>query len=162
MPASLVRLRPAMLEDLDAINSVVETAVMTWDLPERVKRLVLPSYHYTEVDLKHLEIVVAVDARQHILGVAAWEQADIRDTPQGQLGLLLHGLYVLPAYHHQGIGRQLFQAASDSALKHRVDGLLVKVQQNANGFFDAMGMSQLPAEDAMRHYSNRYWKSMNI
>ena len=60
MPLSAINLRPALKTDLDAINRVIEAAVMTWKLPERVKRLSLPSYRYTLADFAHLEMVVAV------------------------------------------------------------------------------------------------------
>ena len=32
---------------------------MGWQLPERVKRLALPSYRYNEMDLKYYSLVVA-------------------------------------------------------------------------------------------------------
>ena len=132
---------------------------MTWDLPERVKRLALPSYRYTSTDLEHLEMVVAEDDRQATMGVAAWEPADAKDIPAGHTALLLHGIYVDPSYHHQGIGALLFQAAERAVRKRRRDGLLVKAQEDANGFFIAQGMSSLQVEDPLRHYANRFWKS---
>lgn len=54
---------------------------MTWNLPQRVKRLSLPSYRYTPLDFDHLEIVVAEDDQHNIIGIAAWEQASAKDTP---------------------------------------------------------------------------------
>ncbi len=44
MPAPKVPIRPANQADLETINGVIESAVMTWRLPDRVKRLSLPSY----------------------------------------------------------------------------------------------------------------------
>ena len=44
---------------LDAINRVIESAVLGWNLAERVKRLVLPSYRYTPLDVQHLSFAVA-------------------------------------------------------------------------------------------------------
>ena len=52
-------LRPACGSDLDAVNGVIEAAVMGWHLPERVKRLSLPSYRYTRTDIDHMQVVVA-------------------------------------------------------------------------------------------------------
>lgn len=132
---------------------------MTWELPERVKRLSLSSYRYDTFDVNHLEMVVAEDDMQNIMGIAAWEQADAKDTPAGQPALLLHGIYVDPAHHHQGIGRQLFRTAEEAALKHQYAGLLVKAQAAASGFFLAQGMNRLPVEDTLRHYAYRFWKS---
>ena len=156
-----ITLRTARQTDLEAINRVIEAAVMTWDLPERVKRLSLPSYRYTSVDFEHFEIVVAEDDRQSMLGVAAWEPADSKDAPAGQTALLLHGIYVHPSYHHQGVGGLLFPAAERAVRKHDCDGLLVKAQEDANGFFVSQGMSRLQVDDPLRHYANRFWKSID-
>lgn len=132
---------------------------MTWELPERVKRLSLPSYRYTRADFDPLEMVVAEDDRHATLGVASWEPADAGDAPAGRTALLLHGIHVAPAFHRRGIGRLLFQAAEHAVRKHRCDGLLVKAQKDATGFFIAQGMSALPVDDARRDYANRFWKA---
>lgn len=155
-PPAPVRLRAAGIGDLAALNSVVERAFMTWTLPERVKRLSLPSYRYRAIDLDFLRIVVAERA-QHIVGVAAWEAADARDLPIGLAGLLLHGLYVDPASLRQGIGSQLLDAAVDAARVQGCDGVLVKAQADAVGFFVAYGMRLLPVHDPERDYPHRYW-----
>ena len=76
MRSTDIDIRPAWQADLEAINRVIEAAVMTWHLPDRVKRLSLPCYRYDNVDLDHLDIVLAEDGRQNIIGIAAWEQAD--------------------------------------------------------------------------------------
>jgi predicted N-acetyltransferase YhbS len=151
-------IRSATPADLDPVNQVIHAAVMTWNLPERVKRLSMSSYYYSELDLNHLHIFVAEDDKQNILGVAAWEEADSKDAPMGQSALLLHGIYVEPEYFHQGIGHQLFSAAEHAAKQHQYDGLLVKAQEDANGFFISQGMSKLSVEDTARHYANRFWK----
>lgn len=144
-------------QDLPAINAVIEAAVMGWQLPERVKRLSLPSYRYDAADLQHLQIQVLRDDAQCIVAVAAWEAADPRDTPAQQAGLLLHGVYVHPAFQRQGLGKVLLQAAQQAALAGGYAGLLVKAQADAESFFAACGLLKLPVEDASRHYANRYW-----
>lgn len=145
---------------LDDINALIEAAIMTWDLPERVKRLTLPSYRYSEQDMLHLEMVIArVDLT--IAGVAAWEEADSNDTPDSKTGLLLHGIYVDPGLHKTGIGTRLFQAAEEAMQEKGLDGLLVKAQSGAEAFFEKQGMSRLPVDDPSRHYANRYWKPGN-
>jgi predicted N-acetyltransferase YhbS len=159
MAASKIHIRPAGQADLQAINRVMEAAVMTWDLPERVKRLSLPSYRYDAVDLDHLEVVLAEDNKHNVIGVAAWEQADSKDIPAGYKALSLHGIYVEPAHHQQGIGRQLFLAAEKAVCKQGFDGLLVKAQQGSSGFFISQDMEPLQATDPMHHYANRFWKS---
>ena len=156
--AGVVRIRPAQADELAAINGVIERALMTWQLPERVKRLVLPGYRYRNPDLGFLHIVVAEDAAHAITGVAAWEEAEARNVPKGRRGLLLHGIYVDPARQRQGIGSRLLEAALAAARAGGFDGLLVKAQADANGFFAARGMSRLPVEDADRDYPHRYWQ----
>jgi len=155
-----IRLRPATPGDLDAVNAVVECAVMTWNLPERVKRLTLPSYRYSEHDLEHLQVVLAEDADRAALGVAAWEPASPRDLPVGKTGLLLHGLYVDPGRQRRGVGSRLLEAAVTAAREQGVDGLLVKARPEAEGFFRARGLKPLPVVDPDRDYPHRFWKAV--
>jgi GNAT superfamily N-acetyltransferase len=160
MTKPTIKIRPATLDDLDAVNRVIEAAIMTWNLPERVKRLSLPSYRYNALDFEHLQMAVAVDADGRILGVAGWEPAEPRDCPAGKTGLLLHGLYVDPAASRQGIGARLLDAAASAARNAGMDGLLVKAQEDAVGFFLRQGLRALPVEDRARHYANRLWKEL--
>ncbi|HEY9202384.1 MAG TPA: GNAT family N-acetyltransferase [Gammaproteobacteria bacterium] len=156
----LITLRTATISDLEGINSVIASALMSWQLAERVKRLSLASHQYTEFDFKHLQFVVAqTDNTLQIIGVAAWEDADALNTPQGKHALLLHGLYVDPAHHRQGIGQALFERAQQAAIAQHYDGLLVKAQADARGFFIAQGMQPLLQEND-RQYGNRFWKPM--
>lgn len=158
--ADTLILRKAGIDDLDAVNNIIDAAVMTWDLPERVKRLSLSSYRYHEHDLQSFELQVAEDKQGNIIGVAAWEPADPKDSPQGVDGLLLHGIYVAPARQHHGTGTQLFQAAERAAIEKNYAGLLVKAQAGATGFFVAQGMQPLQVQHAGRDYAHRYWKSV--
>lgn len=162
MNAATIHLRPATAADIEALNGVVERAFMTWNLPERVKRLSLPSYRYRALDLQFQHLVVAETAVHGIIGVAAWEPAEARDLPSGLTGLLLHGLYVEPAHIHRGIGSHLLDAALDAARAAGVDGLLVKAQIDAVGFFVARGMRLLPVQDAERDYPHRYWQAVDV
>jgi GNAT superfamily N-acetyltransferase len=144
--------------ELPAINAVVEAALTTWDLPARVRRLVLPSYRYQEIDLAHLGFALARDhADAGIAGVAAWETADRRDCPSGHAGLLLHGLYVDPARHGQRIGSRLLAQVADHAAAAGLDGVLVRAQRDAEGFFERQGMQRLAVADEQRDYAGRYW-----
>ena len=153
-----LKLRTAGKGDLDAINQVVEAAVMTWQLPERVKRLALPSYRYDEHDLEHYQIVV-VESGSAIVGVAAWDTEPHRG-PADEPVMLLHGIYVLPERQHQGIGRQLLSAAEEAARVRKFNGIVVKAQKDAEGFFRAQGLEKLGARDPARDYENRYWKRL--
>ena len=158
MMATEIALRQADTKDLAAINEIIDAAIMTWDLPERVKRLSLPSYHYKQHDLETLEMIVAEKDGQHIVGVAAWEPANTKDVPQGQRALFLHGIYVAPEQYRQGIGSRLLQAAELTALGKGYAGLLVKAHADAAGFFLAHGMQPLEIENEKRDYPHRYWK----
>lgn len=153
-----IQLHQATSGDLPAINQVIDAAVMGWKLPERVKRLALPSYRYDALDLDHLAILVANAREDGIVGVAACEPANPADLPEGCAGLLLHGLYVHPRSQGQGIGRQLFRAAEEQVRQGGYDGLLVKAQPDAIGFFQAMGMQGLESRVPARDYPYRYWK----
>ncbi|HSJ49343.1 MAG TPA: GNAT family N-acetyltransferase [Gammaproteobacteria bacterium] len=153
-----IQLRQATSGDLPAINRVIDAAVMGWKLPERVKRLALPSYRYDALDLDHLEIHVVEDGAGEITGVVACEPANPADIPTGMTGLLLHGLYVHPRRQRQGLGRRLLQVAEERARHGGYDGLLVKAQPDARGFFEARGMIRLDSRDPSRDYQYRYWK----
>lgn len=161
MTTTQIQLRTARLADLENINKVITSAVMSWQLAERVKRLSLSSHLYSEIDFRHLQFVLAetTSAEPQIVGVAAWEDADALNTPQGKRALLLHGLYVDAQYHRQGIGQTLFDSAQQAAIAQHYDGLLVKAQADARGFFIAQGMQPLPQEND-RQYSNRFWKPL--
>ena len=150
-------LRPATQADLSAVNSIIARAVHGWKLPDRVKRLVLPSYYYNELDMQHLHIEVADDGVAGIAGVAAWEAAAARDSPQGLRGLLLHGLYVDPDQQGQGVGKRLLNAAAVAAREQGCDGLLVKAQPDAEDFFRSRGLRQLAVLDEARDYPGRFW-----
>lgn len=156
--AGAIRIRPAQTGDIAALNGIIERAITTWNLPERVKRLSLPSYRYQAHDLGHLHIVVAADAAHEIIGVAAWEAANPRDLTAGKRGLLLHGIYVDPTKQKQGVGSRLLEAALAAARAEGCDGLLVKAQADASGFFAARGMARLPVENPERDYPHRYWQ----
>ena len=155
-------LRTAGAADLDPINALIGRAVMTWALPERVKRLALPSYHYGAHDLEHLTILVAEDAPAGLVGVAAWEPAAERDCPQGRRGLLLHGLYVDPDRQGQGVGSRLLSGAAEGARAQGYDGLLVKAQNDAQGFFQARGLERLLVRDPDQDYANRFWLDLSL
>lgn len=158
--ATDVQLRTATKRDLEAINAVIEAAVMGWRLPDRIKRLALPSYRYTEVDYEHIEFVVAEIAHRGIVGVAGCEMADPGDVP-GKQALLLHGLYVQPEMQNKGIGTKLLQAVETLVSKYGCDGLLVKAQTDAVGFFEHQEMQRLETTKPQSDYTYRFWKPVH-
>jgi len=160
--SSQPELRPAIDADLSTVNAVIERAVMTWKLPERVKRLAMPSYFYTGFDLKYQQVVVAEDSANGVVGVAAWEAAVERDCPQGRRGLQLHGIYVTPDQQRHGIGARLLSAVAMAARAQGCDGVLVKAQADAEGFFGSPGLQKLPVLQPDRDYPHRYWLDVTV
>lgn len=159
MPAALVEFRPASTEDLPAVNAVVEACVMGWHLPSRVKRLALGSYLYGSHDFAFMDIVLAEQAGNGLAGVAALEAADPADLPAGIAdGLLLHGLYVAPAWQRKGIGTQLVEQAMRRVRDRNLGGLLVKAQREAVEFFQTDGFIPLAVDNPATDYADRWWK----
>ena len=151
-------LRQADVSDLESVNRLIESAIDTWGINARVKRLAMSSYRYTAHDLEFLELVVAEVEDTGIVGIAAWEQACQGDAPAGRSALLLHGIYVAPDQQRNGIATRLLQAAETAATTRGFDGLLVKVQPGAEEFFLACGMERLAVGNESRDYPRRFWK----
>lgn len=152
-------IRAASVSDLASINEVIDQAIMTWDLPERVKRLALSSYQFTEMDFNFLQIAVYA-VGEKILAVTAWEEAETKDLPGNEKGLLVYALYVDPNCFRQGVGKALFDYVKHMADEQKYTGLLVKAQTDANEFFEAQGMHQLADTNQSNQYSNRWWLSL--
>ena len=152
-----IRLRRGKTDDLDAVNAIIHAAIMTWDIPERVKRLSLPIYRYNAHDLEHLTLIIAESNAGEMVGIATWEDADAADVPGGQRGLLLHGIYVHPEQRQRGIGSRLLEAALQAGREKDFDGLLVKANPDAQGFFLGRGLMPLAMEHPGREYPYRYW-----
>jgi GNAT superfamily N-acetyltransferase len=141
------------------VNRVIERAIGTWGLAPRVQRLALPLYRYTAAELRHLTVWVAERGGETV-GVAAFEPSDPADWPDGRPALLLHGLYVDPSAHRQGFGRGLLDLVTRLALQDGFDGVLVKAQAQAVGFFESCGLERLPVEDPGRDYPHRFWAAL--
>lgn len=137
-----MHLRPASTADLDGINRTIEAAVHTWDLPDRVKRLAMPSYRYDPVDLDQLTVVVACDASDEIKGVVAWEPADVAGA------LSVHGLYVQPDHQRLGLGSRLLEAARSAAADRGMTEIRVKAQGDARPFFERLGFATVEPQTA--------------
>ena len=102
--------------------------------------------------------MVAEAADVGIVGIAAWEQACQVDTPAGQNAMFLHAICVAPDHQRHGIATRLLQAAEMAATTHGFDGLLVKAQPGAEGFFLACGMERLAVGNERRDYLHQFWK----
>lgn len=153
-----VHIRQAAISDLPDINRLVESAVMNWEMPERVKRLSLPSYQYDDQDFLHMKIYIAENDEQKLVGVYALSDAAIDN--KSQSACLLHGIYVLPDFQRQGIGEALFADAEDHLKKTGGNRLLVKAQAGAIGFFQAQGMTERPVKNNVRDYPYLFQKEV--
>lgn len=156
--ADIITLRKAEYRDLGQINTLVAAAIDTWRLSKRVKRLSLPLYQYQVQDLEHLQVIVAETEEATIAAIAAIEPADASECPRGHNAALLHGIYVDPNYHRNGIGSRLLRYMQVMASSWDYDGLIVKANPEAKTFFEAQAFEKLPIEDHSRDYPYRYWK----
>lgn len=154
--------RPARpVDELPAINQVIEDAVMGWRLADQVKRLALPSYRYDTADFADLDVRVARAGNGRVVGVATSAPAAAGDCPPGTRGLLLHGLFVAPPVQRRGIGAALLARVLADAGAAGYDGVLVKAQRDAAPFFIAQGFAALPVGDPQRHYAHRLWRRVD-
>ena len=151
-----LNIRRANTNDLPKINQVIESAVMNWPMPTRLKRLATPALLYNATDLKFLELLVAT-YKKEIIGVAAWDAGLSQTLPNGKGGLF-HGLYVLPLVQRQGVGERLMEAVFDDAKCHDVCGLLIKSQNVSRSFFESHKLPSLAAND--NDYPWQYWKQL--
>jgi N-acetylglutamate synthase-like GNAT family acetyltransferase len=154
-----ISVRPASGEDLTTINQIIKDCVYSWNLSDRVKRLTLQSYHYDILDLDHLDIFVAANKDDDILGIAALESANSSDLPANLTGLLLHGLYVAPDHQKKQVGKILIDHSMEHVKQQQMLGLLVKAQPDANSYFEKQGFERLPVDNISKDYPHRWWKA---
>jgi GNAT superfamily N-acetyltransferase len=153
-----VAIRPAQRSDLDAINGVVEAAVMSWPLPAKAKRRALPDLHFHPIDLDQSVLLVVIGSHRHILGVAACDPTHAVHAPAGKRALLLDGLYVHPDHHHHDIARHLLDEARVLARRHGRDGLLVRARRETEALFLGQGMVNLPSGSGTTDDSRHLWQ----
>jgi N-acetylglutamate synthase-like GNAT family acetyltransferase len=140
-------------ETLDNINGVVASAIDTWDISQRVKRLALPSYLYTRIDTQHLKFFGAW-RNDALIGVVALEPM-VNGRTESRCAMLLHGLYVDPREHGRGIGARLVALAKSISLIGGFSELLVRAERNAVYFFRKQGFRSLQTDDKNRDYPHQ-------
>ncbi|MCH8529658.1 MAG: GNAT family N-acetyltransferase [Saccharospirillum sp.] len=153
--------RPAVPADLDDINAIIARAIQGWDLPERVKRLTLPSLQYSVTDFGFQSLWVAENDSIPV-GMAAWQEASPIDRINTSPSLLLHGIYVNPDAQGYGVGRRLFAQSEEAARARGMAGIVVKAQKGSEAFYQAMGMTPMPVTDAVRQFENRLMKVLEV
>ncbi len=155
-----IRLRQARAPDLQNVNNLIAAAIDTWSLADRVKRISLPLYRYHEDDLRDMQLVVAHSSDDEIFGVAALDHAYATDLFDGLQTSVLHGLYVAPNLHRNGVGSVLLEQIEDMTRSNDTEVLLVKARPEAISFFSSHGFESLPARDHRRDYPYQLYKRL--
>lgn len=153
-----IRLRDAYPSDLCSINRLIASAIGTWRLTDRVKRISLPLYRYHEIDLQEMQIVVAHSGGDEIRGIAALEQADAGKMFDGLPTAVLHGIYVAPNLHRNGVGSRLLEKIETLVRSGGIAVLLVKARPEALSFFNARGFGKLTTGDDREDYPHQFHK----
>ena len=126
-----VAIRRARPRDTSAINFVVESAIDSWPISERVKRLARPLYQYDNVDLHHYDLLVADQSDHAIVGVASWSAGK----PSPDSTACLQGLFVDAAWHRRGVGVALLEAVVGQAGVRGSGRLALRATRSAENFF---------------------------
>ena len=141
-----ISVRYATPDDLNAINCVIDAAVMAWPLAQRVKRLSLSALRYDAQDYEHFEMFVALKDNE-IVGVAVWDPVD-------ESGLF-HGLYVEPKSQRAGVGKRLMQRVLDRASYLGHESVLVRAERVSAGYFERQRFERVIVSESEYPYQYR-------
>lgn len=153
-PGSAIQLQDVSAVHLGKVNSVLKAAIAVWDVSPRVKRLALTSYQYDEYDFQQLDFLGAWQDGE-LVGFVSLEPTLYDPLRSKRMAMLVHGLYVAPEVHGVGVGTRLVNAAKQRARDKGHNSLLVRAERNAKAFFEKLGFTPLPVEDAQRDYPHR-------
>ena len=162
-PAALTEMisaHEATASDLHTVNRVIHESLVSWGLPERVRRLATPSLSYNETDLQHMSVILMTNAEGAGIAVAAWEEASKREVPVNARGVLVHGLYVIPQYQRRGLGTRLIELVAKRLAEHRMDGMTVRAWRDSLAFFLSRGFAPMDADSDPDTYPRRLWKAL--
>ena len=149
-----LHLKTASPNDLENINAIVVAAIQTWQLVPRLARLVAVTHQYESSDFLTMNFYFLCLPDLTEVGIMALEpQPDDHN-------LLLHGLYILPDYQNQGLGRQALNLAKEHVVSGGFRGLLVKAHASARNFFAQQTLTLLPIKNPERDYPHRYFWSV--
>lgn len=151
------RVKTAAVADLAVVNSIIASAVESWLLPDRLKRLTLPMLQYSEADLTEFQCFVFEQSGSG-KGVAALSRNTSFVGQSGSRCALLHGLYVHAGSQRSGVGRILQQAMAEQARKSGCKGLLVKAQRVSRSYFESH--DYVECEHPTLNYPYLYWKAI--
>lgn len=143
-------IKPARENDLQAINSVIAAAVMSWPLAERVKRLSVNVLTYDETDFSHYDMYIATK-NNGVVGVIAWDP----NHPDN----LLHGIYITPAEQQNGLGQQLLSHIFDLARGLGKESVIIKAERISCSYFEHLGLQKVTSE-RLNNYPYLYHKDL--
>lgn len=162
-PAALTEMisaHEANASDLHTVNRAIHESLVSWGLPERVRRLATPSLSYNETDLQHMTVILMTNAEGAGIAVAAWEEASSTEMPANARGVLLHGLYVIPHYQRRGLGTRLIELVAKRLTEQRMDGMSVRAWRDSIAFFLSRGFAPMDAECRPDIYPRRLWRAL--
>jgi N-acetylglutamate synthase-like GNAT family acetyltransferase len=147
----------AAAADLVVVNRIVASAVASWPVPDRLKRLSLPLLQYSQADLTEFQFFV-FDQSGTGKGVAVLSKDTTFTGRNESRCALLHGLYVEADSQRSGIGGILQRTVADRARKSGTEGLLVKAQRVSRSYFEAQGYVECVSSSI--DYPYLYWKAI--
>ena len=145
--------------DLPQINAVIQSAITTWHLPERVRRLTAPLFEVDVTDMRDGQWLVTKNQDHEVTGVAHWTRAIGGDLPdKHRRAAIVHSLYVKPDAQHRGLGTALLGFIERAAREESFTALVVRAQRDAEGFFTANGFRPLRPEPDGVTYPRGLWR----
>jgi len=147
----------AAAADLVVVNRIVASAVASWPVPDRLKRLSLPLLQYSQSDLAEFQCFL-LDQDGAGKGVAMLSKDTSFVGMHGTRCALLHGLYVQAHSQRSGIGTILQQAVIHRARESGCAGLLVKAQRVSRSYFETQGYRVCVSPNV--DYPYLYWKAI--
>jgi predicted N-acetyltransferase YhbS len=128
-----VDIRTARPDEADALTELAHRAKRHWGYPVEWIAAWQSALTLTPVYVTHhpVALAVAVDGPRGFYALEA---------PEGPTGLwsLAH-LWVEPAWHGRGLGRQLFRHAAHAVRQWGGAGLHIEADPNAAGFYERVG-----------------------
>jgi len=155
-----ISVHEATASDLHTVNGIITESIVSWGLPDRVRRLATPSLTYNESDLKHMSVIFLINADGSGIAMAAWEEASGLDVPENTKEFLIHGLYVVPACQQRGLGTRLIELVANRISHRKSGGMTVRAWRDSVAFFLSRGFAPIKPDSSTDTYPQRLWRSL--
>ena len=139
---------------LESANSVIRSAVASWDLPERLKRLSAPVLQYSEIDLKDYEYALCI-YRRRVIATAFWRIIHWQDR------IDLHGLFTAKPWQGIGAGGQLQKYIVENSGHPSLNHIYVKAHRCATSYFESTGYKKINPDEHASLYPHQYKKEIS-